>query len=184
NPAIPAAFARWISAIPPTAIWRTSRYGPNWRSATAVLPRCSFRRRTALEHLGAAGVDEHAEQAQRALGAPIESAHDLCRDAVRDVDDVARRGVRDQVQPQAGAIGLAVDLVRGLDALLDVREDRVLGEPAEPVAHGDGEQVVGRRVADRHRPRRAGIAAGMRIELGEDRAPARLAPRIVPRAPT
>src|SRR5262245_60537370 len=122
NPAIPAAFARWISAIPPTAIWRTSRYGPNWRSATAVLPRCSFRRRTALEHLVAARLDEHAEQAQRALGAPIESAHDLCRDAVRDVDDVARRGVRDQVQPQAGAIGLAVDLVRGLDALLDVRE--------------------------------------------------------------
>ena len=29
NPAIPFVFARWISAIPPTATWRTNRYGPN-----------------------------------------------------------------------------------------------------------------------------------------------------------
>src|SRR5678815_2982043 len=94
NPAMPAVFARWISAIPPTAIWRISRYGPNCRSATAVLPRGGFGRRTLLEHLGAAGVHEHPEQPERALGAAVERAHDLGRDAVRDVDHVARRRVR------------------------------------------------------------------------------------------
>src|SRR4029079_4148089 len=93
NPAMPAVFARWISAIPPTAIWRTSRYGPNWRSATAVLSRGSFGSPAPLEHLCAARVHEHPEQAQGALGAAVERAHDLGRDAVRDVDHVARSGV-------------------------------------------------------------------------------------------
>src|SRR5678815_6086611 len=111
NPAIPAVLARWISAIPPTAIWRTSRYGPNWRSATAVLSRRRFGCRAPLEHLRAARVHEHPQQAQGALGAAVEGAHDLGRDAVRDVDDVARRRVGDEVEPQPRAIRLAVDLV-------------------------------------------------------------------------
>src|SRR5215468_3219971 len=90
NPAMPAALARWISAIPPTAIWRTRRYGPNWRSATAVLSRSGFGRRAALEHLGAPRMHEHADQPERRLRAAVERAHHLGRDLVGDVDDVAR----------------------------------------------------------------------------------------------
>src|ERR1041384_4774225 len=122
NPAMPAVFARWISAIPPTATWRISLYGPNWL-ATGWLPRSGLGCGAGAQHLGASGVDEHADQAQGRLGAAIERAHDLGRDAERDVDDVARRRVGDQVQAEAGAVGLAVELVRRLDALLDVRQD-------------------------------------------------------------
>src|SRR2546430_12349147 len=68
NPAMPLVLARWISAIPPTAIWRTSRYGPNCRSAIDQ----DLGRRALLQHLGAAGMHEHAEQAQWRLRAAIE----------------------------------------------------------------------------------------------------------------
>src|SRR5215813_1109436 len=88
KPAMPLVFARWISAIPPTATWRTSRYGPNWRSAT----RLHIGDRSGLQHLRTAGMDEHADEPEWRLRAAIERAHDLGRDAVRDVDDV--RGSR------------------------------------------------------------------------------------------
>src|SRR6185295_3662317 len=93
NPAIPATLARWISAMPPTAIWRTSLYGPNCRSATAPHPRCGFGRRSALQHLGTPRVNEHPDEPERRLGAAIERAHHLGRDPVGDVDHVARRRV-------------------------------------------------------------------------------------------
>src|SRR5512140_459208 len=80
NPAMPLVFARWISAIPPTAVCRTSRYGPNWRSAIGL----DLGRRALLQHLCATGVDEHADEPQRRLGTAIERAHDLGRDAVCD----------------------------------------------------------------------------------------------------
>src|SRR5882762_5408814 len=38
KPAMPLVLARWISAIPPTAIWRTKRYGPNCLSLIALHP--------------------------------------------------------------------------------------------------------------------------------------------------
>src|SRR5262249_19601578 len=125
NPAMPLVFARWISAMPPTAICRTSRYGPNCRSAINTF-RVRFGRRSGLQHLGAARMHEHADEPQRRLRTAIERAHDLGRDPVRDVDDVRRRRVRDQVKPQPRAVRLAIDLLRRRDALLDVREDRVL----------------------------------------------------------
>src|SRR5687767_13765790 len=90
KPAIPLVFARWISAMPPTAIWRTRRYGPNCRSATGVLSCRGLRRRPLLERLGTTGVHEHPDEPQRRLRATIERAHDLGRDPMRDVDDVAR----------------------------------------------------------------------------------------------
>src|SRR5438874_7409458 len=111
NPAMPLVFARWISAMPPTAICRTSRYGPNCRSA--IDTRLGLG--PLLQHLRAAGMHEHADQAQRRLRAAVERAHDLGRDPVRDIDDVGRRRVRDQVQAQARAVGLAIDLIRRVD---------------------------------------------------------------------
>ena len=89
----------------------------------------------------AAGMDEHADQAQRRLRAAVERAHDLGRHAVRDVDDVARGRVGDEVEAEAGAVGLAIDLLRRVQALVDVREDRVLREPAEAIAHRDREHA-------------------------------------------
>src|SRR5690348_18233980 len=165
NPATPVVFARWISAMPPTAIWRTRRYGPNCRSATAG--ELLVGRPRAGDRL-AARVHEHADQAQRSLRAAIERAHDLGRDPVRDVDDVARGRVRDEVEAQARAVGLAIDLVGLGEALVDVLEDRVLREPAEPIADRDREHLVGRGVADRHGPRRARPRALVRIDLGKD----------------
>src|SRR5688500_11916225 len=61
-----------------------------------------------------------------ALTYGIERRHDLGRDAVRDIHAVGGRGIRDQIQAETRAVGLAIDLVRRGDALLDVREDRVL----------------------------------------------------------
>src|SRR5690348_1570760 len=166
NPAMPLVFARWISAMPPTAICRTRRYGPNWRSAITLALRARFRLGALLQHFRAARVHEHADQAQRRLRAAIERAHDLGRDPVRDVDDVGRRRVRDQIQAEPGAVGLAIDLVGRVQALLDVRADRVLREPAEAIAHRDREHVLGRGVADRHRARRAHARAVVGIDLG------------------
>src|SRR6476659_3064472 len=77
KPAMPLVFARWISAMPPTAICRTSRYGPHWRSAMRNFLIDRIRRRSVLEHLRVARMHEHADQAQRRLGATIERAHDL-----------------------------------------------------------------------------------------------------------
>src|SRR5687767_13293131 len=103
NPAMPFVLARWISAIPPTAICLTSRYGPNCRSAIAVrsrhrtvervgaiLPRGGLRRRSDAQRLGTAWMDEHAHETKGRLRAAIERADNLGRDSVRDVDDVAR----------------------------------------------------------------------------------------------
>src|ERR1700733_13131154 len=69
KPAIPFVFARWISAMPPTAICRTSRYGPNWRSAIggALLQHLVERDlgcRPLFEHLGAARMHEHPDEPQ------------------------------------------------------------------------------------------------------------------------
>src|SRR5947208_16540031 len=79
NPATPLVFARWISAMPPTAICRTRRYGPNCRSAIGT----GLGLRPLLQHLGAAWVHEHPDQAQRRFRTAIERAHDLGRDPVR-----------------------------------------------------------------------------------------------------
>src|SRR6476646_5747315 len=76
KPAMPLVFARWISAMPPTAICRTRRYGPNWRSATRHFLIDRIRDRP-LKHLRAAGVHEHADEPQRRLRAAIERAHHL-----------------------------------------------------------------------------------------------------------
>src|SRR6185436_14271682 len=143
KPAMPFVFARWISAMPPTAIWRTSRYGPNCLS-TMRLPRGGFRRRSLLQHFGAARMHEHPDEPQRRFRAAIERTHHLGRDPVRDVHDVRRRRIRDEIQAESRTVRLAIDLVRRVDALLDVREHRVLREAPEAIAHRDREQRIGR----------------------------------------
>src|SRR5258706_3088135 len=111
KPAMPLVLAKWISAMPPTAICLTSRYGPNWRSATLHVLVDGVRRRPLLQHLRPARMHEHTDQTQRRLRATIERADNFGGDSVRHVDDVGRRRIRDEIEPKSRAIGLAIDLV-------------------------------------------------------------------------
>src|SRR5690606_36157090 len=155
---MPWARARWISAMPPTAISWTSEYGPKRRAGIVSVPleRADRRSRVALfrgrlvagrglgrralaELVGVAWVDEDADQPERRLAAALERADHLGRDVVGHVDDVARRRVGDQVQAEARAIGLAIDLAVGRQTLVDVGQDGVLGQAPEAVADRDGQ---------------------------------------------
>src|ERR1041385_7269534 len=111
KPAMPFVLARWISAMPPTAICLTSRYGPNWRSATLQVLVDGVRRRPLLQHLRPTWMHEHTDEPQRRLRAAIERTHHFSRNPVRDVHDIRRRRFCDEIQPQSRAIRLAVDLV-------------------------------------------------------------------------
>src|SRR6478752_1265323 len=84
KPAMPFVLARWISAMPPTAICLTSRYGPNCRSATRYFLIERLGCWTLLQHLGAARMDEHADEPQWSFGSAVKRTHDLGRDSIRN----------------------------------------------------------------------------------------------------
>ena len=63
--------------------------------------------------LRGARVDEHRERAQRgARRLAVEGAHDFGRHAWRDVEDELGSGVGDEVDAEARAVDLAIDLLR------------------------------------------------------------------------
>src|SRR5262249_34399132 len=116
-----------------------------------------------------ARVDEYRQHPKRGLALPaVECAYHFGRHARGDVDDELCRRIGDEIQTQSRAVGLAINLLRGVQTLVEVVQNDVLLQRTESITHRNHEHLGCHRVANRDRARRGQVDSILGPDLGKD----------------